>query len=42
MDKILKEIQGFRTASADFADLDKVNRADVETIMRNIKNELNK
>merc|ERR1712151_536619 len=37
MDKILKEIQGFRTASADYAELDKVSRRDVEKIIRDIK-----
>lgn len=42
MDKILKEIQGFRTASADYAELDKVSRKDVEKIIRDIKFELNK
>ena len=42
MDKIQKEIQGFRTASADYADLDKVSKNDVENIMKKIKVELNK
>lgn len=42
MDKILKEIQGFRTASADYADLDKLNKEDVELIMRKIRYEINK
>ena len=40
--KILKEIQGFRTASADYAELDKVNKQDVELVMKKIKYELTK
>ena len=31
--KFHKEIQGFRTASADYADLDKVNAKEVELII---------
>jgi len=39
--KILKEIQGFRTAPSDYSELDKVNKNDVEDIMRRIKHEMN-
>ena len=40
--KILKEIQGFRTTPLDYPELDKVNKKDVEKIMRNIENKLDK
>ena len=35
--KILKEIQGLRTASADYADLDVVNPSDIQIIMKEIR-----
>ena len=38
--KIQKEIQGFRTASADYADLEKLNTDDVKEIMRKINAEI--
>lgn len=38
--KIQKEIQGLRTASADYADLDRVNPEDVSLIMKKINHEL--
>ena len=38
--KILKEIQGLRTASADFPELDNVNPRDIEIIMKEIKVQL--
>ena len=41
-EKIQKEIQGFRTTSADYASLDVINTKDVENIMKNIKNALNR
>ena len=41
-EKIQKEIQGFRTSSADYSSLDKINTRDIELIMKNIKNQLNK
>jgi len=39
--KIAKEIQGIRTASSDYADLDKINPADIADAMKNINLELN-
>ena len=39
-EKIMKEVQGLRTASADYADLDKINKADVELVMKKINFEL--
>lgn len=38
--KILKEIQGIRTASSDYAELDKVNPGDIADIMKKIRQEL--
>jgi len=38
--KILKEIQGLRTASADYPELDNVNPRDIEIIMKEIKVQL--
>jgi len=38
--KIAKEIQGIRTASADYADLDKINPTDIADAMKNIHLEL--
>lgn len=38
--KISKEMQGLRTASADYADLDKVDPKVVSEIMKRIKAEL--
>jgi hypothetical protein len=35
--KIHKEIQGFRTAPSQYAELDRVNPSDLEIIMKNIK-----
>jgi len=40
--KILKEIQGLRTASADYADLDNVNPKDIQIIMKEIRIQLGK
>ena len=40
-EKISKEIQGIRTASADYSDLDKINPADIADAMKNIHLELN-
>ena len=40
IDKIHKEIQGFRTAPSQYQDLDKVNPLDIEIIMKNIKMQL--
>ena len=39
--KISKEIQGIRTASSDYADLDKINPSDIAEAMKNINLELN-
>jgi len=36
-DKIHKEIQGFRTAPAQYPELEKVNPSDIDIIMKNIK-----
>lgn len=38
--KIQKELQGFRTASADYASLDKINPDDVKEIMKKINAEI--
>ena len=38
--KILKEIQGLRTASSDYAELDNVNPQDIQIIMKEIKVQL--
>lgn len=35
--KIHKEIQGYRTAPSEYAELDHVNPSDLEIIMKNIK-----
>ena len=40
--KIQKEIQGIRTASDDYSELDKINAGDIADVMKNIKQELNK
>jgi hypothetical protein len=41
VEKISKEIQGIRTASADYAELDKLNPKEVQDIMMKINHELN-
>jgi len=38
--KILKEIQGLRTASSDYAELNNVNPQDIQIIMKEIKVQL--
>lgn len=38
--KILKELQGIRTASADYAELDNVNPLDIQIIMKDIRVQL--
>lgn len=38
--KIHREIQGFRTASADYSALDKINPGDVKDIMNKIRQEI--
>ena len=40
--KILKEMQGLRTASADYAELDNVNPQDIQIIMKEIRIQLGK
>jgi hypothetical protein len=35
--KILKEMQGLRTASADYPELENVNPQDIQIIMKEIK-----
>jgi len=37
INKIHKEIQGFRTSNSEFAELEKVNPLDIQIIMKNIK-----
>ncbi len=37
--KILKEIQGFRTAPADYPELENVNPHDIQKIMKIIKSQ---
>jgi len=39
--KLTKEIQGYRTASSNYAELTKVNTNDIKRIIRKIKKELN-
>lgn len=36
-EKIHKEIQGFRTAPTQYAELDKANPSDIQIILKNIK-----
>ena len=40
--KILKEMQGLRTASADYSELDNVNPQDIQIIMKEIRIQLGK
>merc|ERR1712160_152968 len=40
--KILKELQGLRTSSADYAELDNVNPQDIQIIMKEIRIQLGK
>jgi hypothetical protein len=39
-EKIHKELQGLRTATSDYADLDVVNPLDIQIIMKEIKIQL--
>jgi hypothetical protein len=39
-DKLMREIQGLRTSNADYKDLDKINPADVEKVINQIKSKL--
>jgi ASC-1-like (ASCH) protein len=38
--KLIKEVQGYRTASADYSELQKVDSGDIKRIIRNIKKSL--
>ena len=40
IDKLLKEIQGFRTASANYKELNSVNPKDIKRIVKQVKHKL--
>lgn len=40
INKLLKEVQGFRTASANFKELQKVDAGDIKRIIRKVKKAL--